>query len=155
MSLFYFLSNLFLIKFEKQIKKTMENTIQNNAAIELVHIFETQKTLSVKRAMIDNSNFDDVCATGVKITNANLSDLEIDGAQLGGAYLHNIGMPPKGHPAYDPNAKQKPLKLEDCDLNNSTIINCNLSGIAINNCNISGMKINGLSIEELLKEYKK
>jgi uncharacterized protein YjbI with pentapeptide repeats len=133
----------------------MENTNQNNVTNELVQIFETQKTLNVKRAMIDNSNFDDVRATGVKITNANLSNLEIDGAQLGGAYIHNIGMPPKGHPAYDPNAKQRPLKFEDCDLNNSTIINCNLSGVTIDDCNIRGMKINGLLIEELLKEYKK
>ena len=28
----------------------------------------------------------------MKIINANLSDLEIEGAQLGGAYIHNIGM---------------------------------------------------------------
>src|SRR5260221_11310373 len=109
----------------------MENTNQNEVANDLVQIFETQKTLSVKRAMLDNSNFDDVRATGVKITNANLSDLEIDGAQLGGAYIHNIGMPPKVHPAYDPNAQQRPLKFEDCDLNNSTMVNCNLSCVTI------------------------
>jgi uncharacterized protein YjbI with pentapeptide repeats len=132
----------------------MENTSQNNAANKLIQIFETQKTIILKHACIDNSDFNDVSAIGLKISNANLSDLEIDGAQLGGAYIHNIDMPPKGHPAYTPDAKQRPLKFENCNLNNSTVANCNLSGVTIENCNISGMKINGLLIDELLKECK-
>ena len=103
----------------------MENTTLQNDN-DLVQIFEAKKTIRVKRAMIDNSNFEDISATGMKIMNANLSDLEIEGAQLGGAHIHNIGMPPKGHPAFDPNAKQRPLKFENCDLNGSTINNCNL-----------------------------
>ena len=129
----------------------MENINQSN----VIEITETQKLISVKNACIDNSNFDDIQAIGVKITNANLSDLEIEGAQLGGAYIHNIGMPPKGHPAYDPNTKQRPLKFEDCDLSNSIITNCNLSGVTIDDCNLNGTKINGILLEELLKEYQK
>ena len=129
--------------------------MQSNVENELVQITETKKIINVKRAMIDNSSFDDISAKGVKITNANLSDLEIEGAQLGGAYIHNIGMPPKGHPAYNADARQRPLKFEDCDLNNSIITNCNLSGLTIDDCNLSGMTINGVPVEAMLKAYKK
>jgi uncharacterized protein YjbI with pentapeptide repeats len=91
----------------------------------------------------------------VKIEDANLSDLEIEGAQLGGAYIHNIGMPPKGHPMYDPEAKQRPLRFENCDLNNSTITNCNLSGVSISDCKLYGVTINGILVEDLLEHYRK
>jgi len=128
-----------------------------------LEIIETQKTLDVKRAVIngsrfevlcmDGSHFRDVSAKWLKITDANLSDLEIEGAQLGGAFIHNIGMPPDGHPMYDPEARQRPLKFENCDLNNSTFTDCNLDGVVIDNCNVGGMKINGVLVEDLLKQY--
>ena len=95
----------------------------------------------------------DVSATGLKITDANLSDLEIENAQLGGAYIHNIGMPPEGHPAYNADAKHRPLKFENCDLNGSTITDCNLSNVNITDCNLNGMRINGILVVDLLKVY--
>ncbi|MDN3548200.1 pentapeptide repeat-containing protein [Mucilaginibacter aquaedulcis] len=129
-----------------------------------IAITESKKLLDVKRAILDGSTFEqmmmnnarfkDVCITNLSITDANLSDLEIEGAQLGGAYIHNIGMPPEGHPAYDPSAKQRSLKFENCDLQGSTIINCNLSNIKIDDCNVSGMIINGISVDELLKIHE-
>src|SRR6187402_2459601 len=82
-----------------------------------------------ENVMLKDTVFDDVMMAGVKITNANLSDLEIEGAQMGGAYIHNIGVPPEGHPMYDPNVKMRPVKLEDCYLGGSEIINCNLGGV--------------------------
>jgi uncharacterized protein YjbI with pentapeptide repeats len=73
--------------------------------MESLDIKNEQKKLTITEAMIVDSTItmscinglqlNDVSATGVKIVNANLSDLEIEGAQLGGAYIHNIGMPPK------------------------------------------------------------
>ena len=130
--------------------------------MEKIAIIDDNKVLDVQRSCINHSAFKMVCSTHLlfedvnmancKITDANLSDLEIEGAQLGGAYIHNIGMPPKGHPNYDPNAKQRPLKFEDCDLSGSTITNCNLSGLDINDCNITGLRINGILIEELLSK---
>ena len=122
--------------------------------MERIEITETQKVIVAKRAMLNNSSFIDVAMACVKITDANLSDLELEGAQLGGAYIHNIGMPPKGHQMYDPAAKHRPLRFEDCDLNNSTITDCNLSGVTISDCNLSGMKINGILIEDLLEAIK-
>jgi len=77
--------------------------------------------LDVNRAVVDGSKFvtamlqqclfQDVMMAGTRIADANLSDLEIDGAQLGGAYIHNIGMPPKGHPMYDPEAKAAAFEI--------------------------------------------
>jgi uncharacterized protein YjbI with pentapeptide repeats len=122
---------------------------------DVIQISETKKVIKVKRAMIDGSSFEDISAKNLKITDANLSDLEIEGAQLGGAYIHNIGMPPKGHPYHDPDAKQRPLKFEDCELAGSTITNCNLADVSIDNCNLKGMKINGIPVEDLLKAYHK
>jgi len=122
--------------------------------MEKIEITEAIKVIIAKRAMLNDSNFRDVAMMNVKIVDANLSDLEIEGAQLGGAYIHNIGMPPKGHPMYNPEAKERPLKFEDCDLNNSTITNCNLSGVAISDCNLSGATIDGIPIGDLLNAYK-
>ncbi|NCD71076.1 pentapeptide repeat-containing protein [Mucilaginibacter agri] len=130
--------------------------------MEPLAIVDDNKVLDVQRSLIDNSKFYMVCLThaefkdvnmsNCKITDANLSDLEIEGAQLGGAYIHNIGMPPECHPMYDADAKQRPLRFENCELSGSTITNCNLSGVDISNCNISGLKINGILIEDLLKK---
>lgn len=97
---------------------------------------------------IQNANL-----SGIRIADANLSDMEIDGAQIGGAYIHHIGMPPEGHPAYDPNAVQRPVRFEHCELSNSTITSCNLSNVEITDCNITGLKINGILIEDLLQAY--
>ncbi len=141
----------------------MENSANNNP--EVIVIKETQKVLDVKCAMLNGSSFEqmmmnnasfkDVCITGLKIEDANLSDLEIKYAQLGGAYIHDIGMPPEGHPAYDPAAKQRALKFENCDLQGSTITDCNLSGVDITDCDIAGMKIDGIDVGELLKAHQK
>ncbi|MEO3403896.1 pentapeptide repeat-containing protein [Mucilaginibacter sp. CAU 1740] len=131
---------------------------------EVIIIKETQKVLDVKCAVIDgttleqvmmnNASFRDVCITNLKIEDANLSDLEIRYAQLGGAYIHDIGMPPEGHPAYDPDIKQRPLKFENCYLAGSTITNCNLSNVEIEDCNLSGMKIDGVEVAELLRIFR-
>ncbi|MEO5581260.1 MAG: pentapeptide repeat-containing protein [Saprospiraceae bacterium] len=107
------------------------------------------------QACLERLYFEDVTLAGSKITNANLSDLEIEGAQLGGAFIHNIGMPPKGHPMYDPVAKQRPLKFENCDLSGSVIQDCNLSGVELRQCTLSGMSIDGILIEDLIAIFKK
>lgn len=133
--------------------------------MEQIEIKDAKKQLTVTESCIDGSKFirgslqhlyfEDINMSGTKITNANLSDLEIEGAQLGGAYIHNIGMPPEGHLMNDPNAKQRPLRFENCDLNNSSITDCNLSGVDIKDCKLDGMKINGILVEELLSNHKK
>jgi uncharacterized protein YjbI with pentapeptide repeats len=148
-------------------------------------IHNAQTQLDVSESVIDGSKFlrvmlkdclfEDVMMAGARIKDANLTDLEIYGAQLGGAYIHNIGMPPKGHPFYDPNAKMRPLKFEDCNLEGSTIEDCNLagstiedcnlssgvinncdlSGVELTNCNIKGLKLDGVDLSVLMDEYRK
>ena len=123
--------------------------------MDTIEIKEDCKIIIAKNAMLNNSDFFDVAMANVKNVNANLSDLEIEGAQLGGAYIHNIGMPPKDHPMYDPEARQRPLRFEDCDLHGSTFVNCDLSGVELADCNIKGMKINGIAIDDLLRTQTK
>lgn len=124
-----------------------------------------KKQIDAYQSDISHSKFEDinaekllfknVCLAGTKITDANLSDLEIDGAQIGGAYIHHIGMPPEEHPYYDPNnTKQRPVRFEYCDLNNSSIKKSDLSNLEITDCKITGMKINGIKVEDLLKAYE-
>ena len=137
---------------------------QSPPANNLLNLIDTTKVLNVKRSVLigstfetfcmDNSTMTDVSAKSVKITDANLSDIEIKFAQLGGAYIRDIGLPPEGHPAYDPGAKQRPLKFENCDLNGSVITNCDLSGVSVSECNLTGMTINGILAEDLLKSYR-
>jgi len=137
---------------------------QSQPAAEQLDLIETTKILNVKCSVLigsrfetfcmDDSTMTDVSAKNIKITDANLSDIEIQYAQLGGAYIHDIGLPPEGHPAYVPNAKQRPLKFENCDLNSSVIVDCDLSGASISDCNLTGMTINGILVEDLLKAYK-
>ncbi|HEY8916331.1 MAG TPA: hypothetical protein VIM87_07820 [Chitinophaga sp.] len=130
-----------------------------------ITITQTDQLLEIKEGCIEEVKFlnarvnkllfNDVGLPGAKITNANLSDLEIEGAQLGGAYIHNIGLPPKGHPFYDPAAKQRPLTFEDCYLAGSGIINCNLQDVQVRGCDTQGMTINGIPVQELLAAYEK
>lgn len=133
--------------------------------MEKVQVNNTNKQIEAEKAMLANSSFRDVCMDGsnfwnvslqkIKISNANISDLEIEGAQLGGAFIHNIGMPPKDHPMYDPNAKMRPVRFEHCELAGSSFQDCDLSGVAFTKCNFKGATIDGVSVEELLKAYGK
>ena len=123
--------------------------------MEKIEITEDCKLIVAKKAMLNNSTFFDVAMANVKITTADLSDIEIEGAQLGGAIIHNIGLPPEGHPMYNPTAKQRPVRFEDCDLNNSTFTNCDLNGVKISDCNLVSMKVNGILVEDMLKAHKK
>lgn len=132
---------------------------------ERLEIANAWKVIEAKQACFDNSRFECVGAermvlqnaslAGTKITDANLSDLEIDGAQMGGAYIRNIGMPGEDHALYKPGAKQRSLTFENCELGGSRIVNCNLSHVEIADCNIQGLTINGVPIEEILREYEK
>ena len=123
--------------------------------MDTIEIREDCKVIFAKNAMLNNSIFFDVAMANVKIKDANLSDLEIEGAQLGGAYIHHVGMPPKDHPMYDPEAHQRPLRFEDCDLHASAFINCDLNGVELTGCNINGLKINGIAIDDLISECRK
>ena len=117
-----------------------------------IQLQQTCAVIDASDVMLNHSRFNNVSMCDISIVNANLSDLQIEGAQLGGASFRNIGMYPEDHPMYDPTLEQRPLKFEDCDLHKSVLDRCDLSGVEINDCNIKGLKINGILIEELLKK---
>lgn len=104
--------------------------------------------------MLDGSRLTNVSMQQFRISDANLSDLQIDGAQLGGARFENIGMPTEGHPYYNPSKKHRPVSFTNCDLNNSTFRDCNLSGVSITECNTTGMTIDGIPLSDLLAAYR-
>ena len=130
--------------------------------MENIAIKNTRKRLVIEDVCMDGSTFNNVCAkalvwddvnlTGTKIKNANLSDIEIKGAQLGGAFFKHIGL---GNEHQHPLAKQRPLRFENCDLNNSIIKDCDLTGVEIYECSIEGKKINGIEVTDLLKVFEK
>src|SRR5580693_2785557 len=92
------------------------NLVSNQNIMEKIEIREEVKVIVANTAMLNDSTFRDVAMMNVKIVDANLSDLEIEGAQLGGAYIHNIGMPPKGHPHHNEGVTMRPVKFADCYL---------------------------------------
>ncbi|MEB2777958.1 pentapeptide repeat-containing protein [Algoriphagus sp. D3-2-R+10] len=102
--------------------------------------------------MLDESVFTNVSMQKIKITDANLSDLHVEGAQLGGAIFENIGMPPEDHPAYDANLEQRPLMFENSDLSKSRFVNYNLTQVELVDCYVKGLIINGISIESLFSK---
>jgi catechol 2,3-dioxygenase-like lactoylglutathione lyase family enzyme len=103
---------------------------------------------------LSESTFKNVNMSRVLINDANLSDLEIFEAQLGGAYIHSIGLPPKWHPAYrEDQGEQRPLRFEQCELAGTTITSCDLKNVQIKQCNIEGLTINGIDISALINRY--
>lgn len=123
-------------------------------------ISNSWKVIKARQACFDNSSFtqtgamnmyfEDVSLVGTKILNANLSNLEIKNAQMGGACFSDIGVPEEGDIHYNPETAGKPIQFENCDLKGTIISNSNLSNVEIQNCNIQGLRINGINIEELL-----
>lgn len=132
---------------------------------ERLDIVNAWKIIDAKQACFDHSkfiatgaehmHFEDVSLSGTKITNANLSNLEINGAQMGGAYIHNIGIPKEGDLHYNPDTASKPVRFENCELKGSIMSNCDLSNVELHNCVIKGMRINGILVEDLINEYSK
>ena len=120
-----------------------------------------QTQLDVSESVIDGSKFlkvmlkdclfQDVMITGAQVKDANLRTWRSRGLKWDAF----IGMPPKGHPFYDPKAEMRPLKFEDCNLEGCVIENCNLTGVELKDCNIKGLKIDGIDISQLLDEYRK
>lgn len=131
---------------------------------EHIEIKDAWKVINAKHACFDYSKFvatgaehmtfEDVSLVGTRITNANLSNLEIDGAQMGGAYIHNIGIPKEGDLHYNSETAGQPIRFENCELRGSQISNCDLSDVEIVDCELKGMKINGIPVEDLLKNYQ-
>lgn len=118
--------------------------------IERINLKEKCVTINAENVMLDNSSFVNVSMQNILIDDANLSDIKIDGAQMGGALIKNIGMPSEDHPAYNPDLKHRPINFESCDMNESVFTNCDLTNVKLENCKIYGLTINGIAIDKLI-----
>lgn len=83
--------------------------------------------------------FNDMNMIDGKISDANLTNLEIDGANISGIAIRNAGA-------------EQPITLQNLNIPNSTFVDCNLTNVDLKNCKIVGLKINGVLIEELLSK---
>lgn len=108
--------------------------------------------IAADNVKLDHSEFTNVSMQKIRISDANLSDMHVEGAQLGGALFENIGMPPEDHPLHDPKLEQRPVTFENCDLRKSRFVDCNLTGVELVDCDIKGLIINGVSVERLLEK---
>ncbi|MCQ6557419.1 pentapeptide repeat-containing protein [Paenibacillus mendelii] len=128
---------------------------------ERLEIVEAWKIIEAKHACLDYSkieasgaehmHWEDVSLVGTKIMNANMSHFEVDGAQMGGAYIHNIGIPKEGDLHYNPDIAKLPVRFEHCDFHGAQFTKCDLSNVELMDCEVKGMKINGILVEDLLK----
>ncbi len=98
---------------------------------------------------LEDAVFENVNLSRAKFHDINFSDIIVSAAQIGGADFKHIGLPTW---AGGPEARQRPLRFDECDLNGSTITNCDLRDVQISDCDITGMKINGVLVEELLDQ---
>jgi len=103
-------------------------------------------------AYLARASFNNVNMTGTAITDANLSELVIDGAQWGGARLSNIGF----HNPMDPTSVPHPksVTFTNCSFNGGVLSGCNLANVKLEGCNIAGLTIDGVNIDELLKRHR-
>jgi uncharacterized protein YjbI with pentapeptide repeats len=137
---------------------------QPSEVIRITDRLAQNQKLEVTNSTFSHSTFENCRAEGVtfrnvamlrlSFENANLSDMEIKGAQLGGALFRHIGMPPPDHPGHKEGAEQRPLRFEECDLHGTTITRSDLSGVTITGCKMREMTIDGISVEDLLAAYR-
>jgi len=122
--------------------------------IQNLNLTECCALITAENVMLNKSSFSNASMREISISDADLSDMVIDGAQMGGAKIKNVGMPDDRHPNYNPNLHHRPVSFEMCDLRNSKFESCDLSHVRLENCNIAGLTINGVAIDKLIGNIK-
>jgi uncharacterized protein YjbI with pentapeptide repeats len=101
---------------------------------------------------VARASFNNVNMTGTKISDANMSEFDVDGAQWGGAHFRFIGYDNASDPSSRPHSI--PVRFTSCNFSNGTLSDCNLTNIKLENCDIAGLTIDGVRIDELLEKYR-
>ncbi|XEC95773.1 pentapeptide repeat-containing protein [Paenibacillus tarimensis] len=101
---------------------------------------------------VSRASFNNVNMTGTKISDANMSEFDVDGAQWGGAHFRYIGYDNASDPASRPHPI--PVQFTSCNISNGVMADCNLSNVQLKNCDISGLTIDGIRIDELLEKHR-
>lgn len=146
----------------KSTFKTQENSDLSNqnfreCRMDNIDVYDTSinnttfTNVNSQSILFQNSNM-----TKSRFTNVNLSDtvfgdskmthVEICHVSLAGAFIHDTNLGWQG--------KKEPLRLERCELMESSISDSNLKNVSISNCNIEGMTIDGILVTELIQVYR-
>ncbi|MDZ5713287.1 GNAT family N-acetyltransferase [Jeotgalibacillus haloalkalitolerans] len=92
-----------------------------------------------------------VQARGVKVTDANIRSLHISNAAMQQTKMQNVNL----SDSLVADSTVQNATFWFADLSSSVFRTSDMSGVALENCNIAGMTIDGISVEELMKVYKK
>jgi len=96
-------------------------------------------------------SFNNANLSGGKISDANLSELVIAGAQWGGAQISDVGYSNDSDP--QSGRHPVPVKFTHCNFSEGLIDDSDLSNLRLENCNIEGLTINGIRIDELIEKH--
>jgi hypothetical protein len=115
------------------------------------------KNVSIPNLKIDCADvtkcfFNNLNMSKGKITDADLSELVIDGAQWGGAHFQYIGYGNQSRPDLEHN--KLGVLFSNCSFQNGTLSDCNFSNTRLENCKIEGLTINGVPVEQLMELYR-
>jgi Uncharacterized low-complexity proteins len=105
---------------------------------------------------LSNTVFQNVNLNKARFTNVNLSNVIMGDSNMSNAELcHSIISNFHIHDINLNNDEDTSFTLERCKIENSSICESNLKNLKIDNCNLEGATIDGISIEELMRCYKK
>ena len=126
-------------------KLTLREKDLSDSSFEMVNL----EGVRFNNANLGHAQFEDVNLAGAKFNDINFSDVVFSRAQLGGTVFTQLGLPP-GSPE-----KQRGIRFEDADMNDSVFLDCNLQNARIEKCNTTGMTIDGVLVSDLLAAYAK
>ncbi len=103
------------------------------------------QSILFQNSNISKSRFTNVNLSDTVFGDSRMNNVEICHVSLAGAFIHdtNLGW----------QEKKEPLRLERCELMESSISNSNLQKVSISNCNIEGMTIDGILVTDLMHAY--
>lgn len=134
------------------MNSNISNSVFNNCfAANLIFKDISLPHLSVTYADLKHCHFNDINMVNGKISDANLSNLEIEGAQWGGAHIRNVGFSNSSDPERPENPNS--VQFTNCNFRNGILTECNLTNVRLDQCKIEGLIINGIQIDKLLELY--
>jgi len=134
------------------INSNISNSEFNNCYAERVVFHDISLPhVTVSYADLQSCHFYDMNMVNGKISDANLSNLVIDGAQWGGAQIRNVGFVNSSDESAEPNPNS--VQFTNCNFRNGVMTDCNFTDVKLENCNIEGLTINGVPVAKLLELY--
>ena len=124
-------------------KLTLREQDLSESSFEMVNL----EGVRFQNANLGHAKFEDINLAGATFNDINFSDVVFSRAQLGGTVFKELGLPP------DSPGKQRGIRFEDADMNDSVFKDCNLHSARMEQCNTTGMTIDGILVSDLLAVY--